>query len=99
MADILLHLSCDRPDSRHVAFVSHHKEDAGDAARIFCDTARRVMANKSAAFGHLLHETNKETPFFLDSTNLKDLNKLLDFVSTSNNHILLLSRRALSQSH
>jgi len=29
-----------------VAFLSHHKTDAGDAARIFVDTARRVIAER-----------------------------------------------------
>ena len=41
--DILQHLSYDSlggQDGRpHLAFLSHHKADAGDAARIFVDTA------------------------------------------------------------
>lgn len=38
---------CDAPpplsDKHYLAFLSHHKADAGDAARIFVDTAKRLF--------------------------------------------------------
>lgn len=32
----------------HLAFLSHHKADAGDACRIFADTARRLLSHQGA---------------------------------------------------
>jgi Amt family ammonium transporter len=77
----------------HFGFLSHHKADAGDAARIFVDTARRIVAGREdqATYGKI------EDLIFLDSTHLKELGKLLDFVHASANYILMLSRSTLER--
>jgi len=47
-------------EKNFLAFLSHHKADAGDAARVFCDTAKRLMeqavtsADKDAEAGHFV---------------------------------------------
>eukprot|EP00966_Prymnesium_polylepis_P036414 844809-Prymnesium_polylepis.2 len=35
------------PCTQHLIFLSHHKADAGDAARIFADTARRLLTENT----------------------------------------------------
>ena len=48
MLDILSHMTHEpRGTMSHLMFLSHHKLDAGDAARIFCDTARRLLLEKA----------------------------------------------------
>mmetsp|Transcript_5410 Transcript_5410/g.16090 ORF Transcript_5410/g.16090 Transcript_5410/m.16090 type:complete len:445 (+) Transcript_5410:516-1850(+) len=93
--DILQHLSYDSlggQDGRpHLAFLSHHKADAGDAARIFVDTARRLLASQpfleSAGLGPRAEEAVRRVKpqdlVWLDSTNLKELPTLLDVVASS----------------
>ena len=78
---------------KHFGFLSHHKADAGDAARIFVDTARRIAKERpdSDTYGKI------EDLIFLDSTHLKELDKLLHFVQLSKNHILMLTRSTLER--
>jgi hypothetical protein len=87
----------------HLAFLSHHKSDAGDAARIFADTSRRLLVSAESArslaqngkYATLLSRIRVEDLLFLDSMMLKDLPKLLDSVEASANYVLLLSRHVL----
>mmetsp|Transcript_27827 Transcript_27827/g.79934 ORF Transcript_27827/g.79934 Transcript_27827/m.79934 type:complete len:685 (-) Transcript_27827:36-2090(-) len=99
--DILLHLVGNTNDRqiKHLAFLSHHKEDAGDGARIFLDTARRLLTNGVGYEGlrDLVDTIPGQDLIFLDSAGLKDLSKLCDIVGASANHILLLSRRVLER--
>eukprot|EP00316_Scyphosphaera_apsteinii_P011547 CAMPEP_0119319740 /NCGR_PEP_ID=MMETSP1333-20130426/50209_1 /TAXON_ID=418940 /ORGANISM="Scyphosphaera apsteinii, Strain RCC1455" /LENGTH=697 /DNA_ID=CAMNT_0007326225 /DNA_START=167 /DNA_END=2260 /DNA_ORIENTATION=+ len=92
--DILIHLNFEMQDCEHLAFISHHKADAGDAARIFCDTARRILEVDPSLRGK--GKLPKQM-FFLDSMGLKDLDKLLNYVASSANHILMLSREVLQR--
>jgi hypothetical protein len=77
-----------------------HLQDAGDGARIFVDTTRRLI---STAAGDRLKATGvfegmaPESLIFLDSTGLKDLANLLDDVAASSNYVLLLSRKVLER--
>ena len=98
---------------KHVAFLSHHKEDAGDGARIFKDTASRLLsgtqgwgAQKGAEelqgstpkrLRQLAEKEHIENLIYLDSAELKDLNKLLDDVEASANYIIMLSRHVLER--
>ena len=98
---------------KHVAFLSHHKEDAGDGARIFKDTASRLLsgtqgwrAQKGAEepqggtpkrLRQLAEKDHIENLIYLDSAELKDLNKLLDDVEASANYIIMLSRHVLER--
>lgn len=43
VADVLSRLDSAPKDKEFLAFLSHHKVDAGDAARVFVDTARRLL--------------------------------------------------------
>jgi len=79
---------------KFLAFLSHHKEDGGDAARIFVDTARRVVGDGGADAG--LAELSEDL-IFLDSSNLSDLRKLLGHVEEAANYILLLTRCVLER--
>jgi len=74
-------------------FLSHHKMDAGDSARIFVDNARMIVRKRPdhARYGKI------DDLIFLDSNNLKELWKLLDFVRASKNYILMLSRDTLNR--
>jgi hypothetical protein len=74
-------------------FLSHHKMDAGDSARIFVDNARMVVRKRPdhARYGKI------DNLIFLDSNNLTELWKLLDFVRASKNYILMLSRDTLNR--
>ena len=70
------------------------------AARIFVDTAKRLVAGP--LFEHLdatgvRQRISPENMFFLDSTNLQQLGKLLEYVAVSSNHVLLLSRSVLER--
>ena len=114
--DILEHLKYDLLGTdgvSHLAFLSHHKGDAGDAARVFVDTARRILYSpwaegsgdkrtggkltRSSSRAEKLRATKTKELIFLDSMNLKSLDDLLDHVRTSANHLLLLSRHALER--
>ena len=84
-----------------LAFLSHHKKDGGDAARVFVDTARRVFSasDEDGAGGTLskvASKVNKEL-IFLDSSNLSDLSQLLNHVEESANYILMLTRSTLER--
>ena len=70
------------PQCKYLAFLSHHKADGGDAARVFVDTARRIVPGGS---------------IFLDSANLTDLRHLLVHVEESQNYILMLTRAVLER--
>jgi len=74
-------------------FLSHHKLDAGDAARIFVDNARKIAQDKpdQRKYGKI------ENIMFLDSNNLKELDNLLTYVRASKNYLLLLSRDTLNR--
>jgi len=99
--DVLQHLVGHTNGRRikHLAFLSHHKEDAGDGARIFLDTARRLLTNSTSFEGlrYLVDAMPGQDLIFLDSTGLKDLSRLCHIVRGSANHILLLSRRVLER--
>ena len=43
VAEILSRFDAPPADKEFLAFLSHHKVDAGDAARVFVDTARRLL--------------------------------------------------------
>ena len=75
-----------------LAFVSHHKADCGDAARVFVDTARRV-------FGVIDDDEDglDNDLIFLDSNNLSDLRMLLGHIDESANFILMLTRKSLER--
>ena len=83
------------PESRKdfFGFLSHHKLDAGDAARIFVDNARRIVQERpdQRKYGKI------ENLMFLDTNNLKELNNLLTYVRASKNYLLLLSRDTLNR--
>ena len=87
-----------------LAFLSHHKQDGGDAARVFVDTARRVFGAQSdlgspGGMGTLssIASSLQEELIFLDSSNLSDLRRLLDHVEESANYILMLTRSTLER--
>ena len=75
--DIMQHLdiSGDVTDGlHHLAFLSHHKADAGDAARIFVDTAKRLLETsvcERIRNSNLVKGLPSEDIIFLDSTGLK----------------------------
>ena len=82
-----------------LAFLSHHKQDGGDAARVFVDTARRIFGGAEGGTATLssISASLREELIFLDSSNLSDLRKLLDHVEESANYILMLTRAALER--
>ena len=90
---------------RHIAFLSHHKKDTGDAARIFVDTARRLltsgdgflssMGNPSGAAS--IKATRTRDMIWLDSSNLKSLPELINKVKEACNFVLFLSRHVLER--
>ena len=86
-----------------LAFLSHHKQDGGDAARVFVDTARRIFRDTGETgtdgIGLMssISASLREELIFLDSSNLSDLRKLLDHVEESANYILMLTRSALER--
>ena len=73
--------------------------DAGDAARIFSDTARRLLLSSRVDLTAECRAALEAIPVanlvFLDSRGLKDLDKLVGYVGRCANHVLLLSRAAL----
>ena len=75
-----------------LAFVSHHKQDCGEAARVFVDTARRVFGSIGDDDDGIDSEL-----IFLDSNNLSDLRQLLDHIDQSANFILMLTRQSLER--
>lgn len=87
-----------------LAFLSHHKQDGGDAARVFVDTARRIFnappedggADANGTLSSISASLRDEL-IFLDSSNLSDLRRLLDHVEESANYILMLTRSALER--
>jgi len=83
-----------------LAFLSHHKQDGGDAARVFVDTARRVWSEGALAGGGTISSISsaiQDDLIFLDSSNLSDLRQLLTHVEESANHILMLTRSTLER--
>lgn len=104
VADVLARMAPMGKEHEFLAFISHHKSDAGDAARIFVDAARRVLeqrgvgmsaaaaANTAASGGG-----GKLPKLFLDVNELTYLQNLLTHVGSSANHVLLLSRASLER--
>ena len=59
---------------KHAAFLSHHKSHAGEAARIFVDTAKRLLETSACERirnSDLVKGLPSEDIIFLDSTGLK----------------------------
>lgn len=84
--------------TKWLAFLSHHKQDGGDAARVFVDTARRVFnAPDGGATLAAISSSLQDDLIFLDSSNLSDLRRLLDHVEESANYILMLTRSTLER--
>mmetsp|Transcript_63088 Transcript_63088/g.150372 ORF Transcript_63088/g.150372 Transcript_63088/m.150372 type:complete len:813 (+) Transcript_63088:14-2452(+) len=87
-------------DWEFFAFLSHHKKDGGEVARLLHDRLRQVLLQASP-----LSNTQFSTPvvdrfppshyIFLDSNNLRDLGSLLVKVESSMNFVLLLTRSVL----
>jgi len=104
VADALSRLDPCSKDKSFMAFLSHHKADAGDAARIFVDTARRLCeptAKSSSNLGEVGRQAASgeggSTKIFLDSNDLTNLKKLIAHVHDSENHVLMLTRAALER--
>lgn len=99
MRDILDHLIWENGEElKYVGFLSHHKADGGEVARVFVDCVRRLLGNDDRpARKEILDRMDPENFIFLDTMNLKDLDKLMDYVLDCRNHILLLTRKVLER--
>jgi len=102
-------VSASKKQMKWLAFLSHHKQDGGDAARVFVDTARRVFhlqgeqssidegGGPPTSILSSIATSLRDELIFLDSSNLSDLRKLLDHVEESANYILMLTRSTLER--
>jgi hypothetical protein len=96
--DILEHLDFTEKSAQFLCFVSHHKEDGGEVARLFVDRLRSAMSSSTDAVrSKAVGRVSAEHIAFLDANNLKDLTALLDFVVSSQNLIVLLTRKVLTR--
>jgi hypothetical protein len=91
-------VTADGSSTSFLSFCSHHKKDGGEAARVFVDQVRRSLAeNGKPERQDALDRIPAERQVFLDSNNLKDLSKLCDYVGSSQNHVILMTRDVLSR--
>lgn len=98
MEDILEHLDFTEKDAKFLCFVSHHKEDGGEVARLFVDRLRSAMISSTDVVrSRAVSRVSAEHIAFLDANNLKDLTALLDFVVYSQNLVVLLTRKVLTR--
>ncbi|KAL1514907.1 hypothetical protein AB1Y20_003987 [Prymnesium parvum] len=99
--DIMNHFEFSNLGSvKHLAFLSHHKADAGDAARIFFDNIKRLLETSACdriRNSESVRSMEEKDVVFLDSTDLKLLSQLVEDVSSSANYILMLSRQTLQR--
>eukprot|EP00421_Protoceratium_reticulatum_P008706 CAMPEP_0168363088 /NCGR_PEP_ID=MMETSP0228-20121227/3513_1 /TAXON_ID=133427 /ORGANISM="Protoceratium reticulatum, Strain CCCM 535 (=CCMP 1889)" /LENGTH=318 /DNA_ID=CAMNT_0008375809 /DNA_START=24 /DNA_END=976 /DNA_ORIENTATION=- len=120
--DVMEHFEYkDEPGYDYLGFLSHHKADGGEAARVFVDTAHRAVAADEQGGGgtertelqrrvesaRSIDSTRSGRPLlagrahafkdliFLDSTNLKDMMKIVANVKVAQNLVLLLTRNVL----
>mmetsp|Transcript_44662 Transcript_44662/g.105948 ORF Transcript_44662/g.105948 Transcript_44662/m.105948 type:complete len:507 (+) Transcript_44662:1-1521(+) len=110
--DIVHHMSlrdATSPEWEFFAFLSHHKKDGGEVARVLLDelryflehVARQRAAEKRDQEEWCSHASNVSGRFqsnalvFLDSNNLRELSTLLPKVEKSANFVLLLTRSVL----
>lgn len=88
----------ERPEKKHLLFLSHYKTTGGEAVRIFMDKARVLLAeSKDPAVRSAVSKFEPKDLIYLDSVNLKDLSRLLNEVGASLNVVLFLTRNCLSR--
>jgi len=76
------------------SFLSHHKKDGGEVARVFIEGFRSILQKAEVEVVNRFKETNL---IFLDSNNLRDLASLLPRVERTMNIIVLLTRMVLKR--
>jgi len=78
--------------SQHMVFLSHHKLDAGTEASLLRHEIEELHKTEPA-----LRKTTMDTPAFLDSEDLCNLEELQDHVRNSHNVVLLLTTGVLTR--
>jgi hypothetical protein len=87
------------PQATFLAFLSHHKRDGGEVARIFADTLRRTLPDGTEDGDHAeaLKKFSAQRWVWFDSNNLDRLDSLTDYVCGSQNLVVLMTRSILKR--
>lgn len=86
----LLHFGTFR--AQHLVFLSHYKAEAGTEAALILSDIDVLIADNPAHVGHLF-----DSPVFLDTENLRNLQQLEEHVHRSHNLVLLLTENLLTR--
>jgi len=78
--------------TEHLVFLSHYKVEAGTEASLIRKEIEQMISEDTSSLGHYF-----DSPVFLDSEDLHDLENLQERVKYSHNLLFLLSKNVLSR--
>mmetsp|Transcript_55857 Transcript_55857/g.130731 ORF Transcript_55857/g.130731 Transcript_55857/m.130731 type:complete len:817 (+) Transcript_55857:69-2519(+) len=99
LEDIIGALDTNKLDDQNwefFSFLSHHKKDGGEVARVFVEGFKTQLVQK-AEHQSVIQRFKDTNLIFLDSNNLRDLASLLPRVERTMNIVVLMTRQVLKR--